>query len=173
MPKENLLKVDKLVEDNQWVPRDLMLSAGTDLIEIIYGNFEKCQFERVWQDYMRWCLANMDKCSFEAMNNNLSENMMPFIASGFDIFETINNTNEDDDSNLERLYQNIGSMVASITGFKGHWDPSKPLDELTFPAFQYYYDSYFFTPEQKLAEQKKNEYFKNWLTGLVDQANKK
>ena len=100
MPQENIVKVADLLDDASWVPQDLAISAGTDFIDILSGNIKHCQFERPVQDWLHWCLANHDYCSFDGMDSNIRNNMMPLIANGFDLFETM----MEDQISLGRLY---------------------------------------------------------------------
>lgn len=138
----NLHDLHKKAHEDFWsVSIDEVKGAGSMLIDTFYKNAEVCHFERVQDDFKGWCVANPGECIFgENMEERLFDNVFDILGSLFDLYK-LSNVDDTCYSDLEqmseinRLFNDMGELAASVSGFDYKWDQSIERTHIKKKAF--------------------------------------
>lgn len=120
----------KAHEDFWSVSIDEVKDTANSLIDVFYKNAEACHFQRVQDDAKGWCIENPGQCVFmEDVEGRIFDNIFDILGELFDLYK-VSTMNDDCYSDLEimaqlnRIFNDIGELAASINGFDYKWDQS-------------------------------------------------
>lgn len=116
------------------------MSDATDvsntLIGMHYKNMESCNFERIEDDKENWCLANADKCiGLSSMVDNIwneGPSLFSKVTDLYDIVATEDACFSDSElvSEVERITEDITSIISTIWGFDLKWDQTRQVSHI-------------------------------------------
>ena len=99
--------------------------AAVDIVNIIYKNFDYCQFNKFFQDNMNY-FSNLDLSSdylTETLIPTLQANLFQIGAKGMDLFNVLNSLSGEDISDeelfnvVDRVADDYGSILSYVLGF--------------------------------------------------------
>lgn len=131
----------KAHEDFWSVGIDEVKDAGNSLVDTFYKNAEVCHFQRVQDDFKGWCIENPGQCIFgENMEERIFDNLFDILDQLFDIYK-LSNVDDSCYSDLElmaeinRYFNDMGELMASLSGFDYKWDQSVERKHIKKKAF--------------------------------------
>jgi hypothetical protein len=131
----------KMHEDFWSVNINDVKDVGSELIDVFYKNTEVCHFERVQDDAKTWCIENPGQCIFmENMEERIFDNMFEIMGKMWDISKLMNTddtcyTDIEQMAELYRFANDMGEIVASLSGFDYKWDQSVERKHIKKRAF--------------------------------------
>ena len=131
----------KMHEDFWSVNINDVKDVGSELIDVFYKNTEVCHFERIQDDAKHWCVENPGQCIFmENMEERIFDNMFEIMGKMWDISKLMN-TDDDCYTDIEQMAElyrfanDMGEIVASLSGFDYKWDQSVERKHIKKRAF--------------------------------------
>merc|ERR1712086_1042588 len=131
----------KMYDDFWSVNINDVKDVGSELIDVFYKNTEVCHFERVQDDAKTWCIENPGQCIFmENMEERIFDNMFEIMGKMWDISKLMNTddtcyTDIEQMAELYRFANDMGEIVASLSGFDYKWDQSVERKHIKKRAF--------------------------------------
>ena len=127
--------------------------AADSFLNMIFKNVESCEWLKVRDDMMNWCLDNTEQCLFGLANAPdaiaSGEHTLELATKAFDLFELImsDDTCASDMEQINaavRISEDIGTIMRDLYGFEGHLDLTKEQKSMSFMHFVHQITKVFF-----------------------------
>ena len=124
----NLTMLDKVavtIISGGTVEQSQAQEAAKDLVNIVYLNRDKCEFQRIYRD-IKYC----DYLGSSVLSNillnipSLIMRVEHLIENGIGYYRLVNPTNDDILSLFDTIFEQFGGIIADLVGFRKHFTPS-------------------------------------------------
>ena len=157
--------IEKFQTDPFSIGIDEAKKVMDDLIDMKYKNIEECQFEKLSDNMMHWCLDNYDVCMGrdDQYWQRIMDNGMDIIAATYDFFTVLMkddgcNTSQQNLDEMNTVALDMSKVTAELYGFNSDWNATyEHITEAEFEA-----DLAKDAEEEAKAQKSSNPFKKSW-----------